>query len=110
VSRLGTLALLALAACSAPLPHPTARDAAQARVRWPGATLDSLEAGRRLFVFRCSGCHRLHRPEERSPAAWPDVLDDMEREARVTPEERALIEQFLVTASAEAPALARGDR
>jgi hypothetical protein len=104
------LGLLALAACSAPLPHPTARDAAQAQVRWPGATLHSLEAGRRLFVFRCSGCHRLHRPQERAPEVWPEVLDEMEREARVSPEERALIEQFLVTASADAPAVARGER
>ena len=104
---LAALAVL-LGACVAPIPHPTTLDERRARERWPEASVESLEAGRRLYVFRCSGCHRLHAPRDRQPEDWPDTLDDMVREARVTPAERQLIEQFLVTA-AQAPrqALAR---
>ena len=111
--RAGLLPLLLLlaAGCAAPLAHPTARDALLAQERWPEATVASLEAGRRLFVFRCTGCHRLHQPQERAPDAWPEVLDDMEREAHVTRAERELIERFLVTAASQPrPEVARGER
>jgi hypothetical protein len=109
--RAPTLVLaVLLAGCAAPLPHPSARDAALASARWPGASLESLEAGRRLFVFRCTGCHRLHRPQERAPEAWPEVLDDMEKQVHVSREERRLIEQFLVTIAADRSELARGAR
>jgi len=95
------LALLLGAGCAAPLAHPTLRDALVAQERWPEATVASLEAGRRLFVYRCSGCHRLHQPRERAPEVWPEVLDDMERGAHVTRAERELIERFLVTAASQ---------
>jgi hypothetical protein len=108
VSRALGLGLLLLTACVAPLPHPTAQDALRARERWPEATVDSLEAGRHLFVYRCSGCHRLYAPRDRRADEWPDLLDDMAPHARISVEERGLIERFLVTASGSNAQLAHG--
>jgi len=91
-------AALALVAC-ATLPHATLLDAQRAEKQWPGTTVAQLEAGRQAYVARCSGCHNLHLPEEKPPEAWPDTVAEMEKEARLQPGERELIERYLMTLS-----------
>ena len=61
-----------------------------------------LYRGAQLFNQRCSGCHNLHLPEEKAPAEWPKTVAEMERDAHVTPQERPLIEAYLVTMSSRA--------
>ncbi len=88
--------LLLLAGCAGGLPHPTAEVAARAAQSQPGVTLESLEAGRALYVQRCSGCHNLVVPTEKQPQEWPMWVGKMAERAELTPEERGLIERYLV--------------
>lgn len=55
--------LLALAACNPALPEP-----------------DS--AGAKLYVERCSACHRLYPPNVMTAATWEIMLDRMQGEMR----------------------------
>jgi cytochrome c5 len=59
-----------------------------------------LDAGRRLYEARCQACHPLHRPDELTPARWPDVLERMAWRARLSDAEQDAIERFLLDAAA----------
>jgi hypothetical protein len=56
-----------------------------------------LEEGRQAFVDGCSSCHALPRPEQKRADQWPKILDEMAGEAKLTPSQKRLIGQFLVT-------------
>jgi hypothetical protein len=88
--------LLLLAGCAGGLPHPTADVAVRAAHSQPGVTLESLEAGRGLYVQRCSGCHNLVVPTAKQPREWPVWVDKMAERAKLAPKERSLIESYLV--------------
>ncbi len=83
------------AGCAAALPHPSAATAARAQGRWPDSTLEQLEHGRDVFAQRCSGCHALPLPDSRNEAEWKKVLDEMAAEAKLTVDERVLVEHFI---------------
>lgn len=67
----------------------------RAAQRWPDVTLEQLEAGRTLYLERCSGCHSLYAPEAFSTGQWPGVLDKMASKARLTSENRESILRYL---------------
>ncbi len=90
------LALLG-GACVPPAPHPVPTDVPVAKRRFPDATLESLADGRARYVSKCGGCHQLYEPERHAPDAWPRTLDSMSARAKLTEEDRARIEQYLVT-------------
>jgi len=94
--RLAALGL-ALGAGCATVPRPTAETVARAQGRWPESTLESLERGRVVYVQRCSGCHALPLPDAHSEPEWHKVMDDMADEAKLTTEERALVERFVLS-------------
>ena len=60
-----------------------------------GTKLEDLRLGRDLYVRKCSGCHSLYRPEERSSKEWAVAVPGMAEQARLTTEEVALIVQYL---------------
>jgi len=96
--------LVACAACllagaCASLPHPNPADVSRAQARFPTASMESLESGRSAYAARCASCHALHSPQSRSAEQWLKAIDEMEKEVRLAPNERALIAQFLVTMS-----------
>ena len=93
----------------ATVPRPNEVDVARAQTHFPGATLASLEAGRRAFVDSCSGCHALPKPEKKSADQWPKVLDEMAGEAKLSTSQKNLIAQFLVTMSENSAALRKRD-
>jgi hypothetical protein len=95
MKRLSSLFLL-LAGCAGGLPHPTAEVAARVAHSQPGVTLESLEAGRGLYVHHCSGCHNLVVPAAKQPQEWPAWVDKMAERAKLAPEELSLIEGYLV--------------
>ena len=101
-ARWVVLALFAATGCVG-LAHPDPTDAERAQAHFPEASLATLEAGRSAYVARCSGCHALFLPQSHSAAEWPKRVEEMEREAKLKPGERALIAQFLVTLSAREP-------
>ena len=85
------------------LAHPVAADVPRAQEHFPEATLASLVLGREAYSRRCAGCHALFLPGSRSPAQWPKDIEEMERDAKLLPGERVLIEQFLVTMATRPP-------
>ena len=91
---------LAAAACAAALRHPTEADARAVAPRYPGTTAGDLERGRSLYVRRCAGCHTVPLPGAHTPAEWPGVIGEMAARARLSAQERADIERFLVAVSA----------
>ena len=102
------LALIAGPGC-ATIPRPTSVDVARTQTHFPGATLATLEAGRRAFVDSCSGCHSLPKPEKKSAVQWPKVLDEMAGEAKLSTSQKDLIAQFLVTMSENSAVLRKRD-
>ncbi|MBX5483551.1 MAG: hypothetical protein IRZ16_17145 [Myxococcaceae bacterium] len=89
----------ALASGCVGVPHPDAADVERAQTRWPGTDQATLEAGRRLYVQKCSACHTLYPPGSHTPEQWPAIVAEMGAEAGIRPEDQALIEEFLVTIS-----------
>lgn len=102
-------AVIAVSGCVV-LRHPTEQDVAVGQRLWPELTLGELEAGRRAYVRRCSGCHALHLPESLGAREWLEQMEEMAVEAKLTPEERALIERFLLVTSGDVGTLAGAPR
>lgn len=94
---LAALGLTLGAGCAASLPRPSAATAARAQGRWPDSSLAQLEQGRSVFVQRCSGCHALPLPDTRTEAEWKKVLDEMAGDAKLTLDERVLVERFVLS-------------
>ena len=92
---------LAAAACAATLRHPTEADARAVAPRYPGTTAADLERGRSLYVRRCAGCHTVPLPGVHTPAEWPEVIGEMAARARLSAQDRADIERFLVALSVD---------
>lgn len=97
LGRSALCALALLAGCVPPIPRPAPSDVTLAKRRWPEATLESLSDGRARYLSKCGSCHQLYEPERHAPDAWPRTLDSMSARAKLTPEDRASIEQYLVT-------------
>lgn len=67
--------------------------------RWPGTTMNDLARGHDVFVARCSSCHGLPRPDAKSPDEWNGVLDEMAARAKLSSEDRQLVNRYLSAAS-----------
>jgi len=88
------LLTVALGACTGVVPAPTTADA-----RRVGAPLGELTEGRRIYVRKCSGCHALVPPAERSAAVWREKLGVMATRARLDPLSRRRITAYLTAFS-----------
>ena len=105
VGSLAVAVAVAVGACATAVVVPTASDVAVAARVYPDVTLHELSDGRALFVSRCAGCHQLPSPETRRPEEWPVVVDKMAPDAKISDSDRALIERYLVAASARSHAV-----
>ena len=56
---------------------------------------EKLLAGRRLYVRHCSSCHNLHFPKEYDGVGWEIQLDEMQKRAKITDNEKELIYDYL---------------
>lgn len=92
------LAGIALAACagSAP-PVVNAGDASRAAARWPGTDQAQLEAGRAIYIERCSSCHMPIDPATIAADEWPSHVAEMRERAKLGDDEVAQLERYLVT-------------
>jgi len=96
MKRLACLLVIAAAACSPRVPPPaTASDASRAHVE-----LSALAQGRTLLIQKCgSSCHATPLPMQHLAAEWPAKLGEMAERSHLDPQQRALIEKYLVTMS-----------
>lgn len=65
----------------------------------PWLTARELEVGRTVFIERCGSCHSLPLAESRSPSQWPGEVARMATVARLTGDQQAQIEAYLVAMS-----------
>ena len=86
------LLVLACAACRVAPPQATAVDAERSHV-----ALAELEHGRELLVQKCgNSCHAAPLPSVHTAGDWPKSLDEMSARASLQPDQRRLIEEYLV--------------
>jgi hypothetical protein len=90
--------LLALGACAVSIPPVTPIQAEWAAQRWPGMDFEQLDFARTTYVNRCSGCHGLYLPTERTLSQWHTIMDKMAPKAKLTAQQRELVQRYLTTA------------
>lgn len=89
-----------MAACAGKLPPPaTPADVQWAQGKWPTMAPGDLEVGRQVLLSKCVACHRAPLPEEYTPAAWPGYIAEMAGRAKLTPADRSVLEQYVITLS-----------
>jgi hypothetical protein len=49
--------------------------------------------GQKLYLAKCTSCHRAYLPTERTPDEWKRIVPDMP--ARLTQDEQNLITEYL---------------
>ncbi len=84
-------------------PQVTPAFLAMAKVSTPPQLLD---AGRRLYTDRCTGCHDLEMLDVRSVSAWEQKVSGMARRANLSAEEKSRIMDYIAAAQ---PVVERGD-
>lgn len=75
----------------------TAADVAAAQARWPDATAEGLEGGRKLFLARCQTCHGYPDVQKIAEQSWPGIMDRMAQQAHLTAAEKEAILRFILT-------------
>lgn len=95
-------ALLAGCAGSGPVPAPTAKNVEYAGRNGQATTLEALKVGRKLYIGRCAACHNLKDPKSIAPADWPEMVERMASNAKITPDQQRAITQYVVSISAAA--------
>lgn len=83
-----------LSACAAFVPDPEPSDAGGDE-----AALSDLRAGRRIYVEKCGGCHRLYDVDAYADDAWRGHVSDMvgEKLVKLTRPEHASLLRYLTT-------------
>ena len=58
---------------------------------------DSVKTGNELYVKSCGHCHKLKDPAKYTMVQWPGKVTKMQKRAKITDEEKALILSYLAT-------------
>ncbi len=78
---------------------PPATDAAAIAASKLGDNADMLTKieldGKTLYDNRCGSCHRLFKPAEFSEKDWAPILVSMQRKAKMTDEEIAMVQAYV---------------
>jgi len=90
-------AALAGVACGGTLPPPSTGDAKAASTRWPGTSIEQLQAGRRAYLAQCGKCHSLKSESAVPKEAWEETVSRMRSKngAKLSDEEVADISRYL---------------
>jgi len=103
VGVIARLLFVAMTGCvTTSAPEPTNADVAAVRARWPDTDRALLSRGRTLYLDRCSACHALYAPADRSADAWPDLVARMSARAALAPDAREAVTRYLVAAASVA--------
>jgi hypothetical protein len=82
--------LLALAGCSTPA-------GAVDSPRAPATYGELMERGEKLYVAKCARCHKFYDPAKYSDAKWHEWMDKMSKKARLKPDQRVILSEYLET-------------
>ncbi len=100
IAAAGFAALLCGCAGSVQVPAPTAKNVEYAGRNGQATTLEALKVGRSLYVGRCSACHSLKDPKELAPGEWPEMVERMASNSKLTEDQQRAVTQYLVSVSA----------
>jgi len=59
--------------------------------------VDSVSTGNELYAKNCVRCHKLKDPAKYTRAQWPGLVNKMQKRAKITDEQKALILSYLLT-------------
>jgi mono/diheme cytochrome c family protein len=57
--------------------------------------IDDPAAARKLYLLKCAKCHKLYEPGKYSDSEWTRWMTSMSRKARLTPEQRKAVSQYI---------------
>ena len=55
--------------------------------------------GKEIYDNKCGKCHKLFAPTEFSRKKWPGIVDNMQRKAKITDEQKALVVAYVTAYS-----------
>ncbi len=88
------IVILGFSGCVASLYVPTEIDA-----KVFNTTLDTLKTGRELYVNKCGGCHNLYLPARYTKQEWQQIMDKMQKPAKIDNSQKELINMYLKTSN-----------
>lgn len=99
------VSIIGLAGCVSTSAGP----AGQAPPPPPGDLASALSAperdsARKLYIAKCARCHKFYAPDHYSERDWRGWMDKMSRKAKLKPEQKELLLQFLDLYRTNAPA------
>jgi hypothetical protein len=60
-----------------------------------GLPSEQVNEARKLYLLKCSKCHRFYNPAAYEEAEWRDWMRKMSNKARLTPDEESLLDTYL---------------
>lgn len=75
----------------------TQKDADRAAVKFPGATLASLEEGQTFYKAHCGKCHGLKDANAYTEEQWNKIIPPMAKKAKIDEKTQQSITQYLLT-------------
>jgi hypothetical protein len=86
------IVIIGLSGCVASLYVPTEIDA-----KVFNTTLDTLKTGRVLYINKCGGCHNLYLPAKYTKQEWHQIMDKMQKPAKIDNSQKELITKYIDT-------------
>ena len=80
--------------CSSALYKPGISDAQKS-----GTPIDTLIAGRQLYIKKCASCHTIYLPQKYTRKEWSFHIDRMHERSGITTEEKNTILKYLESGS-----------
>lgn len=69
-----------------------------------GATVETLETGRRILTTRCAACHKVYAVADYTPAEWHGIVVDMAHRTKLTEQQETAVMAYLQAAHNLPPA------
>jgi hypothetical protein len=60
-------------------------------------TTSVTETGRKLYTAKCARCHKFYDPAKYSDEAWHTWMDKMSRKAKLKPDQKETLSEYLET-------------
>ena len=67
-----------------------------ASARAQGLSPSEIKEARTIYLGKCAKCHKLHDPLRYTDAEWDIWMRKMNRKARLSPKQAALLSQYLL--------------
>lgn len=84
--------MVCLIGCTASLYMPTANDAEVFKTK-----LETLKSGREMYINKCGSCHNLYLPEKYTNQEWIQILNRMQKPAKIDDSQKELIMKYIET-------------